>query len=50
MSHPAGAHVLAEIAPRFPRVEELRSALPSMAIVEEIPSAAAFLAGHAHAD
>jgi predicted nucleic acid-binding protein len=42
--------VLAEIAPRFPRVEELRSALPSMAVIEEIPAAAAFLAGHAHAD
>jgi predicted nucleic acid-binding protein len=41
--------VLAEIAPRFPRIEELRSALPSMAITEEIPPAAAFLAGHAHA-
>lgn len=44
------AIVLAEIAPRFPRLETLRSALPSMAIVEEIPPAAAFLAGHAHAD
>ena len=44
------AVVLAEIAPRFPRIETLRSALPSMAIVEEIPHAAAFLAGHAHAD
>ncbi len=44
------AVVLAEIAPRFPRVEELRSALPSMAVIEEIPTAAAFLAGHAHAD
>lgn len=44
------AVVLAEIAPRFPRIEELRAALPSMAIVEEIPLAAAFLAGHAHAD
>jgi predicted nucleic acid-binding protein len=43
------AVVLAEIAPRFSRIETLRSALPSMAIVEEIPSAAAFLAGHAHA-
>lgn len=41
--------VLAEIAPRFSRVEALREALPSMAIVEEIPIAAAFLAGHAHA-
>jgi predicted nucleic acid-binding protein len=41
--------ILAEIAPRFPRIEELRSALPSMAITEEIPPAAAFLAGHAHA-
>jgi predicted nucleic acid-binding protein len=44
------AIVLAEIAPRFPRVETLRAALPSMAIVEEVPTAAAFLAGHAHAD
>lgn len=42
--------VLAEIAPRFSRIEELRAALPSMATVEEIPAAAAFLAGHAHAD
>jgi predicted nucleic acid-binding protein len=44
------AVVLAEIAPRFPRIETLRSALPSMAVIEEIPPAAAFLAGHAHAD
>lgn len=43
------AVVLAEIAPRFSRVEALRQALPSMAVVEEIPLAAAFLAGHAHA-
>ena len=43
------AVVLAEIAPRFERVESLRSSLPSMAIVEEIPFAASFLAGHAHA-
>jgi predicted nucleic acid-binding protein len=44
------AVVLAEIAPRFSRVETLRSALPSMAVIEEIPPAAAFLAGHAHAN
>jgi predicted nucleic acid-binding protein len=44
------AIVLAEIAPRFSRIETLRSALPSMAIVEEIPPSGAFLAGHAHAD
>lgn len=44
------AVVLAEIAPRFPRIETLRLALPSMAVIEEIPPAAAFLAGHAHAD
>ena len=44
------AVVLAEIAPRFARIEALRSALPSMAVIEEIPSAAAFLAGHAHAN
>ena len=43
------AVVLAEIAPRFSRVEALRAALPSMVRVEEIPLAAAFLAGHAHA-
>lgn len=43
------AIVLAEIAPRFPRVEELHAALPSMAVIEEIPLAASFLAGHAHA-
>ena len=44
------AVVLAEIAPRFPRIETLRTTLPSMAVIEEIPLAAAFLAGHAHAD
>lgn len=44
------AIVLAEISPRFSRIETLHSALPSMAIIEEIPPAAAFLAGHAHAD
>jgi predicted nucleic acid-binding protein len=44
------AVVLAEIAPRFARIETLRAALPSMAVVEEVPMAAAFLAGHAHAD
>lgn len=43
------AVVLAEIAPRFSRIEALRSALPSMMRSEEIPPAAAFLAGHAHA-
>lgn len=43
------AIVLAEIAPRFPLVEELRAALPSMTIIEEIPLGASFLAGHAHA-
>lgn len=43
------AVVLAEIAPRFPLLEELRAALPSMALVEDIPLAASFLAGHAHA-
>jgi predicted nucleic acid-binding protein len=44
------AVVLAEISPRFPRLEELRSVLPSIATVEEIPVEAAFLAGHAHAE
>lgn len=44
------AIVLAEIAPRFTRIETLRAALPSIAVVEDIPSEAAFLAGHAHAN
>lgn len=44
------AIVLAEVAPRFSRIEALLAALPSMATVEEIPAAAAFLAGHAHTD
>jgi predicted nucleic acid-binding protein len=43
------AVVLAEVAPRFERIETLRAALPSMMVIEEIPLAAAFLAGHAHA-
>jgi hypothetical protein len=43
------AVVLAEVAPRFERVEVLRATLPSMAMIEKIPLAAAFLAGHAHA-
>jgi len=42
------AVVLAEVSPRFPRIEDLRAALPSMAVVDAIPAAAAFLAGHAH--
>jgi len=44
------AVVVAEIAPRFERIETLRAALPSMVVIEEIPLAAAFLAGHAHAN
>ncbi len=44
------AVVAAEISPRFARIEAMRAALPSMAVIEEIPLAAAFLAGHAHAD
>lgn len=43
------AVVLAEIAPRFSRIEDLEVALPERLIVEELPRAAAFLAGHAHA-
>ena len=42
------AVVVAEIAPRFERIETLHAALPSMVVIEEIPVAAAFLAGHAH--
>ena len=43
------AVVVAEVAPRFSRIESLDAALPSTMRVEEIPFAAAFLAGHAHA-
>lgn len=42
--------VLAEISPRFSRVEAMQGALPPNAHVEPIPQAAAFLAGHAHAE
>jgi predicted nucleic acid-binding protein len=41
--------IVAEIAPRFSRIEALRDALPSMTVLDEIPTAACFLAGHAHA-
>ena len=34
---------------RFSRIEALRPARPSMAMIEAIPLAASFLAGHAHA-
>lgn len=44
------AVVIAEVAPRFSRIEALRSALPSMLMIEELPVAAAFLAGHAQAN
>jgi predicted nucleic acid-binding protein len=43
------AVVIAEISPRFSRIETLREALPSMCVIEAIPFAASFLAGHAHA-
>jgi hypothetical protein len=36
------AVVLAETAPRFERVEVLRTTLPSMAVIEEIPLAPPF--------
>jgi predicted nucleic acid-binding protein len=41
--------VLAEIAPRFSRFEDLEASVVATLTVEEIPSTAAFLAGHAHA-
>jgi predicted nucleic acid-binding protein len=44
------AVVLAEVAPRFSRIEALGQALPSMVVIEPIPFAASFLAGHAHAN
>jgi predicted nucleic acid-binding protein len=44
------AVVLAEIAPRFSRIEALREALPWMTVNEPIPFTASFLAGQAHAN
>jgi predicted nucleic acid-binding protein len=41
--------VVAEIAPRFSGIEALKDALPSTAVIEDIPLEASFLAGHAHA-
>jgi predicted nucleic acid-binding protein len=43
------AVVLAEVAPRFSRIEDLEGALSEQMLIEELPRAAAFLAGHAHA-
>ena len=40
--------IIAEISPRFPRVEELRSVMEPLTVVEEIPFEASFLAGRAH--
>ena len=45
----ANAVVLAEVSPRFGRIEDLDAALPERLLVEELPRSAAFLAGHAHA-
>ena len=45
----ANAVVLAEVSPRFARIEDLETALPERLLVEELPRSAAFLAGHAHA-
>ncbi|HXV06330.1 MAG TPA: type II toxin-antitoxin system VapC family toxin [Solirubrobacterales bacterium] len=42
------AVVFAEISPRFPRIEDLKAALPERMLIEELPREAAFLAGHAH--
>jgi predicted nucleic acid-binding protein len=43
------AVVVAEIVPRFSRIETLREALPPRVLIEELPLAASFLAGHAQA-
>jgi predicted nucleic acid-binding protein len=42
------AVVLAEISPRFSRIEDMEAALPSGLLVEGLSAEAAFLAGHAH--
>ena len=44
------AVVIAGIAPRFSRFEDLRESLPSMCMIEAIPLPASFLSGHAHAE
>ena len=41
--------VLAEIAPRFPKLEDLMAHLPKQMLLEGLPTSAAFLSGHAHA-
>lgn len=43
------AAVLAEISPRFSRIEDMEAALPSGLLIENLSAEAAFLAGHAHA-
>jgi len=43
------AVALTELALRFSQIEMLRAALPSTCLIEELPLAASFLAGHAHA-
>ena len=43
------AVVFAEVAPRFSHIEDLEAALPPQLTSEEMPRAASFLAGHAHA-
>lgn len=42
--------IIAEISPRFPTIEELRSTVLGLASVEGLPLEAAYLAGRAHAD
>lgn len=44
------AVVLAEVAPRFSRFEDLEATVAATLTIEEIPAAAAFLAGHVHAN
>jgi predicted nucleic acid-binding protein len=43
------AVVLAEISPRFSRIEDLEAALPNGLLIESLSAEGAFLAGHAHA-
>jgi predicted nucleic acid-binding protein len=42
--------VLAEIAPRFSGIELMQASLPRRLLIEQLPTSAAFLAGHAHAN
>lgn len=44
------AVVIAEISPRFSRIEDVRASLPPSCLIEALPFAASFLAGYVSAE